>query len=148
VQDIWLDFCDAHNQNIGITGYPTEKPLGLLKRIVEASSNPGDLVLDCFAGSGTALVAADMLDRQWIGMDSAPEAIRTILHRFAHGTQRMGDYVSKRKGRSKAPTLFDDYPKAAKPEHTIKDFSCLIDPRLRGVFPSLSDGMSAARSAA
>ena len=59
VQDIWMDFRDAHNQNICITGYPTEKNPDLLKRIVEASSNPGDLVLDCYSGSGTTLAAAD-----------------------------------------------------------------------------------------
>jgi adenine-specific DNA-methyltransferase len=48
VQDIWLDFRDAHNQNIAITGYPTEKNPDLLARLIQASSNPGDLVLDCF----------------------------------------------------------------------------------------------------
>ncbi len=61
VQDIWLDYRDAHNQMVHVTGYPTEKNIGLLHRIIEASSNPGDLVLDCFAGSGTTLVAADAL---------------------------------------------------------------------------------------
>ncbi|PJN92702.1 restriction endonuclease subunit M, partial [Amaricoccus sp. HAR-UPW-R2A-40] len=62
VQDIWMDYRDAHNQMVHVTGYPTEKNINLLRRIVEASSNPGDIVLDCFCGSGTALVAADMLE--------------------------------------------------------------------------------------
>lgn len=95
VQDIWLDYRDAHNQMVHITGYPTEKNINLLRRIVEASSNPGDLVLDCFAGAGTALVAADMLGRDWIGVDNSPEALRTMLQRFEHGTKPMGDFVGK-----------------------------------------------------
>lgn len=62
VQDIWLDFLDINNQNTHQTGYPTEKSLEMLKLIVKTSSNRGDLVMDCFAGSGTALVAAEELD--------------------------------------------------------------------------------------
>jgi len=95
-QDIWLDFKDAHNQNIEITGYPTEKNSAMLKRIIEASSNPDDLVLDCFSGSGTTLDVASQLKRRWIGVDNSYEAIKTTLHRFAHGTQPMGDYVDKK----------------------------------------------------
>ncbi|MEY4588210.1 MAG: hypothetical protein RL497_286 [Pseudomonadota bacterium] len=96
VQDIWMDFRDAHNQNIRITGYPTEKNVALLARIIEASSNPGDLVLDCYAGSGTALVAASELKRKWIGVDRSQEAVDTILNRFANGSDRMGDFVNKK----------------------------------------------------
>jgi adenine-specific DNA-methyltransferase len=95
-QDIWLDFRDAHNQNIEITGYPTEKNPALIRRIVEASSNSGDLVLDCFSGSGTTLEVAANLGRKWIGMDNSLEAIATMLKRFAHGTEPMGDFVGKR----------------------------------------------------
>ena len=98
LQDIWLDVRDAHNQNIHITGYPTEKPSELLRRIVQASSNSGDLVLDCFAGSGTTLAAASELERQWIGVDNSPEAIKTILRRFESGTEPMGDFVNERNG--------------------------------------------------
>ena len=95
VQDIWLDFRDAHNQNIRITGYPTEKNPELLSRIVNASSNPGDLVLDCYCGSGTTLAVASRLGRRWIGVDNSLEAIRTTLQRFAVGTKPMGDFVSQ-----------------------------------------------------
>lgn len=98
VQDIWLDVRDAHNQNVRVTGYPTEKNLSLLRRVVEASSNPGDLVLDCFAGSGTTLVAADQLGRRWIGIDQGEEAISTILKRFESGSNRMGDFVNNNVG--------------------------------------------------
>lgn len=95
-QDIWLDFRDAHNQNIDITGYPTEKNPALIRRMVEASSNSGDLVLDCFSGSGTTLEVAANLGRKWIGMDNSLEAIATTLKRFAQGTEPMGDFVGKR----------------------------------------------------
>jgi len=97
VQDIWMDMRDAHNQNIHITGYPTEKNPALLARIVEASSNPGDLVMDCYSGSGTTIAVASSLGRRWIGVDRSDEAIRTTLHRFELGTERMGDFVNAKK---------------------------------------------------
>jgi adenine-specific DNA-methyltransferase len=96
VQDIWMDMRDAHNQNIHITGYPTEKNPALLARIIAASSNPGDLVLDCYAGSGTTLATAAELGRKWVGVDRSDESIRTILHRLSNGTDRMGDFVNQR----------------------------------------------------
>ena len=64
------------------TGYPTQKPLGVLRRIVQASSRPGDLVLDFFAGSGTTGAAAVELGRQFILMDNNPAAIRVMRERF------------------------------------------------------------------
>lgn len=91
-QDIWLDYRDAHNQMIDITGYPTEKNYDLLRRIIQASSNPGDLVLDAFAGSGTTGFAADHLERQWIMMDNSPLSARTVAHRFVYGGQRMSNH--------------------------------------------------------
>lgn len=97
VQDIWLDGKDAHNQNIKITGYPTEKNPTILHRIIESSSNPNDLVLDCFAGSGTTLEVASKLNRQWIGIDDSQLAIETILKRFMYGTDIMGDFVNPSK---------------------------------------------------
>ena len=64
-------------------GYPTQKPLALLNRIVEASSNPGDVVLDPFCGSGTALVAAQSLERQWVGIDSNHDACKIAAGRLS-----------------------------------------------------------------
>ena len=96
VQDIWLDFKDAHNQNIRITGYPTEKNPELLARIIKASSPPDGLILDCFAGSGTTLDVAHEFGRSWIGIDNSLHSIETILKRFIHGTKPMGDFVGKR----------------------------------------------------
>jgi adenine-specific DNA-methyltransferase len=83
VANIWHDFRDPFNQNFAITGYPTEKNLDLLRRIVSASSNPGDLVLDCYAGSGTTLDAASSLERNWIGIDSGALAVALSQRRLA-----------------------------------------------------------------
>ncbi|MDZ4718942.1 MAG: site-specific DNA-methyltransferase [Roseiflexaceae bacterium] len=95
IQDIWYDFRDTRNQNIYTTGYPTEKNPNLLERIIQASSNPGDLILDCFSGSGTTLAVADILGRYWIGIDKSKEAIAATLQRFVKGTERMGDFVNR-----------------------------------------------------
>ncbi len=65
------------------TGYPTQKPLGILRRIVTASSRPGDLVLDFFAGSGTSGMAAHELGRRFILVDDNPEALEVMAKRFA-----------------------------------------------------------------
>ena len=64
------------------TGYPTQKPLALLDRIIKASSNPGDVVLDPFCGCATALVAAERLQRQWAGIDLSPLATRLVKDRI------------------------------------------------------------------
>lgn len=114
VQDIWLNFLDVNNQNTHLTGYPTEKNIDMLKRIIEASSNPGDLVLDCFAGSGTTLVAAEELGRQWIGVDVGDEAIRVIQDRFENGTKPLGDYVAQKRKKGKTRLLFDEAPSESK----------------------------------
>ncbi len=135
VQDIWLDYRDAHNQMVHITGYPTEKNINLLRRIVEASSNPGDIVLDCFCGAGTTLVAADMLNRNWIGVDNSPEALRTMLQRFEHGTKPMGDFVGKQTPKREAfsDSLFsEELPKEAVPAlHLIEGFTLFAAPDLQ-----------------
>jgi len=65
------------------TGYPTQKPLGILRRIVQASSRPGDLVLDFFAGSGTTGAACLELGRRFLLVDENPEALRVMAKRFA-----------------------------------------------------------------
>ncbi len=69
---LWLDIPIASRKER--TGYPTQKPLALLDRIIKASSNEGDIVLDPFCGCATACVAAEKLQRQWIGIDISPSA--------------------------------------------------------------------------
>ena len=63
-------------------GYPTQKPLALLDRIIEASSNPGDIIFDPFCGCATACVAADRLERQWVGIDLSPLAAQLVETRM------------------------------------------------------------------
>ncbi len=64
------------------TGYPTQKPLGILRRIIQASSNPGDLVLDFFAGSGTTAAACLEFGRKFILIDNNPQSIQVMKERF------------------------------------------------------------------
>ena len=78
------------------TGYPTQKPLALLERIVKASSNEGDMVLDPFCGCATALVAADRLQRQWIGIDLSPLAAKLVLKRLRDDRGPLFDDVKHR----------------------------------------------------
>ncbi|MYE05926.1 MAG: site-specific DNA-methyltransferase [Chloroflexi bacterium] len=68
------------------TGYPTQKPIALAERIIRASSDPGELVLDPFAGSGTVGAAAEQLDRRYLLMDSNPEAIAVMRERLPQAT--------------------------------------------------------------
>ncbi len=95
IQDVWLDAKDPLNQNAKITGYPTEKNPLVLERLINAFTAAGDIVLDCYAGSGTTLDVAQSLNRLWIGVDESAEAIATITKRLAHGTERMGDFRQK-----------------------------------------------------
>ncbi len=81
--DVWWHTIVPTNSKERV-GYPTQKPLGILRRILRASSRPGDLVLDFFAGSGTTGVAALELGRRFILVDNNPEAIEVMKRRF-HG---------------------------------------------------------------
>jgi DNA modification methylase len=68
-QNIWTDIPAINNRAKELLGYPTQKPVALLERIIETSSNPGDVVLDPFCGCGTTIEAAQQLGRSWIGID-------------------------------------------------------------------------------
>lgn len=82
MQDIWLEYLDPMNQFTSVTRYPTEKNQAMLEKIVETSSNKGDIVMDAFMGSGTTLVAAEKLNRKWIGIDNGGVAIKTCVRRL------------------------------------------------------------------
>jgi len=82
LQNLWDDIPVINNRSDEALGYPTQKPLQLLERIIKASSNPNDIVLDAFCGCGTALVAAENLGRQWIGIDISPTACRVMAKRL------------------------------------------------------------------
>lgn len=82
VQNIWTDISPIGAQAAERLGYPTQKPQALLERIIETSSNEGDVVLDPFCGCGTAVHAAQKLDREWIGIDITTLAIAIIKNRL------------------------------------------------------------------
>lgn len=133
VQDVWTGMRDAHNQNIRITGYPTEKPLELLERIIAASSSEGDTVLDCFAGSGTTLAAAEKQGRRWVGIDNSVTAVETTIKRLIRGVEPMGNFVSARKkeeaerlGEELFPLAVEDAVRAVRPE--LSGFELFADP--------------------
>ena len=82
VQRLWDDIDAINSQARERLGYPTQKPEALLERIISASSNEGDVVLDPFCGCGTAVAAAESLNRHWIGIDVTHLAITLIRHRL------------------------------------------------------------------
>jgi hypothetical protein len=93
LQDLWNDIAPALGEQR--TAYPTQKPLALLDRIIRASSNPGDVVLDPFCGCATACIAAEKLGRDWAGIDISPKAAELVRQRmrdelrlFYHGAHR------------------------------------------------------------
>lgn len=82
ITNVWNDINPLHSAAAEMLGYPTQKPVALLERIIQASSNPGDVVLDPFAGCGTTIAAAQNLGRQWIGIDITHLAIALQRYRF------------------------------------------------------------------
>lgn len=86
LQDIWLN-CGRMK---GGSSYPTEKPELLLERVIKAASNPGDLVLDAFAGSGTTCAVAEKTGRRWVGIDRGKLSIYTIQKRLLNLTGKIG----------------------------------------------------------
>ncbi len=97
VTTIWDDIPFINSQAQERLGYPTQKPEALLERIVAASSNPGDVVLDPFCGCGTAVAAAQKLGRSWIGIDITHLAINLVKHRLfnAFGTEARYDVIGE-----------------------------------------------------
>ena len=80
VDSLWFN-CVFRNKQERI-GYPTQKPEALLERIIKTASNEGDTVLDCFMGGGTTIAVADRLQRNWIGIDQSPQAVKVTEFRL------------------------------------------------------------------
>ena len=99
--DFWPDPASVNARAAERLGYPTQKPETLLERIISASSNEGDIVLDPFCGCGTALVAAEKLNRRWIGIDITPLA--TSLMKW-----RLEDTFSHLRGKVKINGIISD----------------------------------------
>ena len=120
VSDIWTDVYPVNPVAKEKTGYPTQKPLSLLNRIILASSNPGDVVLDPFCGCATACVAADNLNREWVGIDISPLAATLVRQRLR---EALGDlyHHSLVTERSDVPprTDIDEIPNYRKHRHVL-----------------------------
>lgn len=84
IGDVWVDISPLNSQAAERLGYPTQKPLTLLDRIIRLSTNPGDVVLDPFCGCGTTVDAAQRLGRKWVGIDITYIAIDLITKRLQH----------------------------------------------------------------
>ncbi len=125
--DYWENYRDAHHQSIKITGYPTEKNIDMMTKIIEASSNVGDIVLDPFNGSGTTIHAANNLNRKWIGIDQSFTAAESTLKRMRYGLKQMGNYVDKSK-QDPTKDLFD--------ESTNISFNFIVDATVLEQYPN------------
>jgi DNA modification methylase len=108
VRDIWTDIEPVNSGAAERLGYPTQKPVALLERIIQASSNPGDVVLDPFCGCGTTIDAAEKLGREWIGIDVTQLAISLIKNRLqdTYGP-RMKFVTGTAQGRAGSPLPAD-----------------------------------------
>lgn len=95
--NVWTDISPINSRAQERLGYPTQKPVALLERIIRASSNEGDIVLDPFCGCGTTIDAAQRLDRRWIGIDITNLAITLIRHRLfnAYGKEAAFDVIGE-----------------------------------------------------
>ncbi len=106
--DLWIDIFPINSQAKEFVGYPTQKPEALLERIILASSNPGDLVMDVFGGSGTTAAVAEKLGRRWIVCDFGKHAIYTMQKRMLKiaESKALGKDVKKKQKYGKPPKPF------------------------------------------
>ncbi len=91
--DNWTDIGALNSQAKESIGYPTQKPVALLERIIKASSNKDDIVLDPFCGCATTCVAAERLQRQWIGIDISPKAVNLVCVRLEAEVGIFGEVI-------------------------------------------------------
>ena len=110
--DIWSDIPPINSQAKERRGYPTQKPLALLERIIAASTDEGDVVLDPFAGCGTSIVAAERMNRKWIGIDITYLAINEVVARLteekAEGRDLKYELLGTPKDEAAAKALFEN----------------------------------------
>ncbi|MEI7636568.1 MAG: site-specific DNA-methyltransferase [Syntrophus sp. (in: bacteria)] len=124
LQSIWTDISPVAAQSLDRTDYPTQKPEALMERIILASSNPGDLVMDIFGGSGTTAAVSEKLGRRWITCDFGKHAIYTIQKRLLNIAE------SKTLGQKKSAKKYGQTPKPlAVVSVGAYDFSRVMDLR-------------------
>jgi hypothetical protein len=119
LQSVWDDLPPVNSQAKEALGYPTQKPLALLERIIKTSSNENDIVLDAFCGCGTALVSAQRLNRQWIGIDVSPTSCRVMAKRLQDDCKLPEDEALWRSGRG---FIVRDLPRSEKELRRIPPF--------------------------
>ena len=95
VHDVITDINPVASKSKERVGYPTQKPIALLERIIKASSNQGDLVLDPFCGCATTCVAAERLQRHWIGIDLSPRAVDLVRVRLENEIGIFGNVIHR-----------------------------------------------------
>ncbi len=95
MHDVWR-IASINNMSKERTGYPTQKPLALLHRIIKASSNEGDVVFDPFCGCATTCVAAQQLGRKWIGIDIEHQAVKVLMERLGDDAGLFSDFVNRK----------------------------------------------------
>ncbi len=93
LQNLWSDIPPIHSQSKERLGFPTQKPEALLERIINASSNPTDIVLDPMCGCGTAVAVAQRLGRRWVGIDVSPTACKLMQRRLRTMRAKVGEVV-------------------------------------------------------
>ncbi len=93
--DVWTDISHLQQKDPERTGYPTQKSLKLLHRIIKASSNEGDIVFDPFCGCATAMVAAQQLGRYWIGIDIEAKASELVVARLSNDAGMFSDFIHR-----------------------------------------------------
>lgn len=94
VRDVW-DISPVRNVSQEKTGYPTQKPVALLERVIKASSKTGDLVFDPFCGCATTCVAAQQLGRKWIGIDIEKNAVDLLIERLSEDAGLFADFIHR-----------------------------------------------------
>lgn len=107
VTDTWTDIAPINSQALERENYPTQKPKEVIQRILETASNPGDLVLDCFIGSGTTAAVAQKLGRRWIGCDINKGAIQTTAKRLHSIIREQIEEAKKTKAKNAQGKLID-----------------------------------------
>ena len=113
--DNWTEIGALNSQAKESTGYPTQKPVALLERIIKASSNEGDIVLDPFCGCATTCVAAERLQRHWIGIDISPRAVNLVRVRLEAEVGIFGDVIH----RTDIPKRSEKLPNYRTHKHTL-----------------------------
>ena len=113
--DNWTDIGALNSQAKESTGYPTQKPVALLERIIKTSSNKDEMVLDPFCGCATTCVAAERLQRQWIGIDVSPRAVNLVRVRLEAEVGIFGDVIH----RTDIPKRSEKLPNYRTHKHTL-----------------------------